>query len=45
MIEYGSTVDAPVLCPQATALGFSLVIKRSSLDAFRVGCDGADAGP
>jgi hypothetical protein len=38
MIEYGSTADAPVLCPQAAALGFSLVIKRSALDAFRVGC-------
>jgi hypothetical protein len=45
MIEYGSAVDAPVLCPQADALGFSLVIKRSSLDAFRIGCEGTDAGP
>ncbi|HEX4334496.1 MAG TPA: endo alpha-1,4 polygalactosaminidase [Polyangiaceae bacterium] len=44
MIEYGSAVDAPVLCPQAAALGFSLVIKRSSLDAFRVGCGLADGG-
>jgi hypothetical protein len=40
MIEYGSATDAPVLCPKAAALGFSLVIKRSSLDAFRVGCEG-----
>ena len=39
MIEYGSAPDAPVLCPQAAALGFSLVIKRSTLDAFRVGCE------
>jgi hypothetical protein len=39
MIEYGSTQDAPVLCPQAATLGFSLVIKRSTLDAFRVGCE------
>jgi hypothetical protein len=45
MIEYGSAADAPVLCPRATALGFSLVIKRSSLDAFRVGCEGMNTGP
>jgi hypothetical protein len=45
MVEYGSAVDAPVLCPQAVALGFSLVIKRSSLDAFRIGCERTDAGP
>ncbi len=47
MIEYGSQADAAVLCPEAAALGFSLVIKRSSLDAFRVGCSDAttDAGP
>lgn len=38
MIEYGSTNDAPALCPEATRLGFSLVIKRRALDAFRVGC-------
>lgn len=43
MIEYGSATDAPVLCPKAAALGFSLVIKRSSLDAFRVGCEGVKA--
>jgi hypothetical protein len=45
MIEYGSATDAPVLCPKAAALGFSLVIKRSSLDAFRVGCEGTNARP
>jgi hypothetical protein len=45
MIEYGSATDAPVLCPKAAALGFSLVIKRSSLDAFRVGCEGGVARP
>jgi hypothetical protein len=44
MIEYGSAVDAPALCPRAAALGFSLVIKRSSLDAFRVGCENTDGG-
>lgn len=44
MIEYGSAVDAPSLCPRAAALGFSLVIKRSSLDAFRVGCEATDGG-
>jgi hypothetical protein len=38
MIEYGSSNDAPVLCPEAAQLGFSLVIKRRALDAFRVGC-------
>lgn len=47
MIEYGSQADAAVLCPEAAALGFSLVIKRSTLDAFRVGCSDSstDAGP
>jgi hypothetical protein len=45
MIEYGSSSDVPVLCPEATRLGFSLVIKRRALDAFRVGCPAADAGP
>jgi hypothetical protein len=38
MIEYGSAADAAVLCPEAAALDFSLVVKRSALDAFRVGC-------
>lgn len=45
MIEYGSGTDAPVLCPKAAGLGFSLVIKRSSLDAFRVGCEAVKAAP
>ncbi len=39
MIEYGSSKDAPVLCPEAAKLGFSLAIKRRALDAFRVGCE------
>ena len=39
MIEYGSSNDAPLLCPEAASLGFSLVIKRRALDAFRVGCE------
>lgn len=38
MIEYGSANNASALCPAATELGFSLVIKRRALDAFRVGC-------
>ena len=38
MIEYGSQNDVPVLCPEAAKFGFSLVIKRRALDAFRVGC-------
>jgi len=38
MIEYGSENDAPALCAEAAQLGFSLVIKRRALDAFRVGC-------
>lgn len=39
MIEYGSASNAPALCPEAAQRGFSLVIKRRALDAFRVGCD------
>jgi hypothetical protein len=45
MIEYGSANDAPVLCPEAAKLGFSLVIKRRALDAFRVGCQGISLKP
>ncbi len=45
MIEYGSSKDAPVLCPEAAKLGFSLAIKRRALDSFRVGCDPAAAQP
>ena len=45
MIEYGSANDAPVLCPEAAKFGFSLVIKRRALDAFRVGCDAIPAKP
>jgi hypothetical protein len=44
MIEYGSASDVPSLCPEAAQLGYSLVIKRRALDAFRVGCPSADAG-
>jgi hypothetical protein len=44
MIEYGSNSDVPALCPEAARLGFSLVIKRRALDAFRVGCPAGDAG-
>jgi len=45
MIEYGSANDAPVLCPEAAKLGFSLVIKRRALDAFRVGCQAIPLKP
>jgi glycosyl hydrolase family 114 len=45
MIEYGSSSDAPSLCAEAARLGYSLVIKRRALDAFRVGCPNAAAGP
>ncbi len=45
MIEYGSSNDAPALCPEAATLGFSLVIKRRALDAFRVGCPAMSANP
>ncbi len=45
MIEYGSSSDAPALCPEAASLGFSLVIKRRALDAFRVGCPAMSANP
>lgn len=38
MIEYGSANNAAALCPAAASLGYSLVIKRRALDAFRVGC-------
>jgi len=43
MIEYGTSTDAPSLCPEAARLGYSLVIKRRALDAFRVGCPRTDA--
>jgi hypothetical protein len=45
MIEYGSSSDAPALCSEAAQLGYSLVIKRRALDAFRVGCPKSAAGP
>jgi hypothetical protein len=38
MIEYGSASNSSALCAEAQALGFSLVVKRRALDAFRVGC-------
>jgi hypothetical protein len=38
MIEYGSSSDVTSLCSEAEQLGFSLVIKRRALDAFRIGC-------
>jgi hypothetical protein len=38
MVEFATEADAPLLCPQAKALGFSLAIKHANLDAFRVGC-------
>ncbi len=37
-VEFGAQADATTLCPQAKSLGFSLAIKHTSLDAFRVGC-------
>jgi len=45
VIEYGSSSDLPSWCPDAERLGYSLVIKRRALDAFRVGCTAADASP
>ena len=38
VVEYGSNSDAPALCSEAARLGYSLVIKRRGLDAFRAGC-------
>lgn len=38
MIEFGSSSDVPALCPEAARLGYSLLIKRRALDAFRVAC-------
>ena len=38
VVEYGSNSDAPALCAEAARLGYSLVIKRRGLDAFRAGC-------
>lgn len=38
LVEFGTETDAATLCPQAKSLGFSLIIKHSNLDAFRVGC-------
>ncbi|HKO53929.1 MAG TPA: endo alpha-1,4 polygalactosaminidase, partial [Polyangiaceae bacterium] len=45
VIEFGSSNDAPTLCPEATRLGYSLVIKRRALDAFRAGCPAAAVSP
>jgi hypothetical protein len=38
VVEYGESSDAPALCTEAARLGYSLVIKRRALDAFRAGC-------
>lgn len=45
LVEFGSNSDAPSLCSEAAQLGYSLVIKRRALDAFRVGCPVTDAEP
>jgi len=45
VVEYGSSSDTSTLCPQAARLGYSLVIKRRALDAFRVGCPPAAPDP
>lgn len=44
VVEYGANSDAPALCSEAARLGYSLVIKRRGLDAFRAGCP-ASASP
>jgi hypothetical protein len=39
LIEYGDASRVAAVCPKATALGLSAILKRNSdLDAFRVGC-------
>jgi hypothetical protein len=45
VVEYGSNGDAPALCAEAARLGYSLVIKRRELDAFRAGCPASSANP
>ena len=45
VVEYGASGDAAALCAQAARLGYSLVIKRRALDAFRAGCPANDANP
>ena len=45
LVEFGSNSDAPSLCSRAAQLGYSLVIKRRALDAFRVGCPATEVGP
>ena len=45
VVEYGSNSDAPALCSEAARLGYSLVVKRRALDAFRAGCPASAADP
>lgn len=45
VVEYGANSDAPTLCAEAARLGYSLVIKRRALDAFRAGCPAPGADP
>ena len=38
LVEFGDSSLAADVCPKASALGLSAVIKNQALDAFRVGC-------
>jgi hypothetical protein len=38
LVELGDATRVAEVCPSAKALGLSAIIKRPSLDAFRVGC-------
>jgi hypothetical protein len=38
LVEIGDATRVAEVCPPAKALGLSAIIKRRSLDAFRVGC-------
>ena len=45
IVEFGSSNDAPTLCARAAQLGYSLVVKRRALDAFRAGCPAVSIAP
>jgi hypothetical protein len=37
-VEYGTEAKAPTVCPKTKPLGFSTLIKKLNLDAWRVAC-------